>query len=94
MGLLNRKRTNINGRITFKGRDLLTASPDEMRAIRGKEIAMIFQDPFACLHPMYKIGDQLAEAVLVAREGLEESCARQVGRAPLRPSGFRIRGSA
>jgi len=65
MGLLNRKRTRISGRILFKGRDLLTATADEMRAIRGKEIAMIFQDPFACLHPMYRVGDQLAEAVRV-----------------------------
>ena len=63
MGLLNRKRTVITGEILFKGRDLLTLPPDEMRQIRGKDIAMIFQDPFACLHPMYRVGDQIAEAV-------------------------------
>ena len=34
-----------------------------MRDIRGKDMAMIFQDPFACLHPMYRVGDQIAEAV-------------------------------
>ena len=47
----------------FKGRDLLTMPADELRRIRGKEIAMIFQDPFACLHPMYRVGDQIVEAI-------------------------------
>jgi len=63
MGLLNPSRTQITGEILFGGRDLLRLAPKEMRDIRGKEIAMIFQDPFACLHPMYRVGDQIAEAV-------------------------------
>jgi peptide/nickel transport system ATP-binding protein len=63
MGLLNRKRTVITGEALFQGRDLLTLPPEPMREIRGKDIAMIFQDPFACLHPMYRVGDQIAEAV-------------------------------
>jgi peptide/nickel transport system ATP-binding protein len=63
MGLLNRSRTIISGEVDFKGRDLLTLPPDELRKIRGKEIAMVFQDPFACLHPMYRVGAQIAEAV-------------------------------
>ena len=63
MGLLNRARTTIAGNVDFKGRDLLTLPPDELRKIRGKEIAMVFQDPFACLHPMYRVGAQIAEAV-------------------------------
>jgi peptide/nickel transport system ATP-binding protein len=62
MGLLNRSRTMITGSVQFKGRDLLTLPPDELRKIRGKEIAMVFQDPFACLHPMYRVGAQIAEA--------------------------------
>jgi peptide/nickel transport system ATP-binding protein len=62
MGLLNRSRTVIAGEVDFKGRDLLTLSPNELRKIRGKEIAMVFQDPFACLHPMYRVGTQIAEA--------------------------------
>jgi peptide/nickel transport system ATP-binding protein len=62
MGLLNRSRTVIAGEVDFKGRDLLTLPPDELRKIRGKEIAMVFQDPFACLHPMYRVGTQIAEA--------------------------------
>jgi peptide/nickel transport system ATP-binding protein len=63
MGLLNRQRTAIAGEVEFKGRDLLTLPPDDLRHIRGKEIAMVFQDPFACLHPMYRVGAQIAEAV-------------------------------
>jgi peptide/nickel transport system ATP-binding protein len=64
MGLLSQARTIITGEILFEGRDLLTLPPNEMRQIRGKDIAMIFQDPFASLHPMYRVGDQIAEAVL------------------------------
>jgi peptide/nickel transport system ATP-binding protein len=63
MGLLNRQRAAIAGEVLFKGRDLLALSPDELRHVRGKEIAMVFQDPFACLHPMYRVGAQIAEAV-------------------------------
>jgi peptide/nickel transport system ATP-binding protein len=63
MGLLNRQRTTISGEVEFMGRDLLTLPPDDLRHIRGKDIAMVFQDPFACLHPMYRVGAQIAEAV-------------------------------
>jgi peptide/nickel transport system ATP-binding protein len=63
MGLLNRQRTAISGEVEFMGRDLLTIPQDELRHIRGKDIAMVFQDPFACLHPMYRVGAQIAEAV-------------------------------
>ncbi len=64
IGLLNRRRTQIGGEVLFKGRDLLKLPDGRLRDVRGKDIAMIFQDPFACLHPMYRIGDQLAEAAL------------------------------
>jgi peptide/nickel transport system ATP-binding protein len=63
MGLLNRDRARIGGEARLSGRDLLSLSSDDMRDIRGKDIAMIFQDPFACLHPMHRVGDQIAEAV-------------------------------
>jgi peptide/nickel transport system ATP-binding protein len=53
----------ISGSIRFDGKDLLAASDEEMRALRGQEIAMIFQDPLSSLHPFYKIGHQLVEAV-------------------------------
>jgi len=65
LGLITRTSAQLDGQVLFKGRDLLTMSGDELQKIRGKELAMIFQDPFACLHPMYRVGDQLVEAVRV-----------------------------
>ncbi|HEX4520761.1 MAG TPA: ABC transporter ATP-binding protein [Gaiellaceae bacterium] len=64
MGLLNRAYADVSGEILFEGRDLLKLNPSELRQIRGRDVSMIFQDPFACLHPMYRVGDQIAEAVL------------------------------
>jgi peptide/nickel transport system ATP-binding protein len=63
LGLLNSKRSKITGEILLHGKDLLKASAAELRDVRGKDVAMIFQDPFACLHPMYRVGSQIAEAV-------------------------------
>ncbi len=53
----------IRGRIVFDGRDLLAMTPAEMRAVRGKEVSMIFQEPMTSLNPAYTVGDQIAEAV-------------------------------
>ena len=52
-----------HGRILFQGEDLLKKSPREMRRIRGNDIAMIFQDPFTSLNPVFKIGQQLFNVV-------------------------------
>jgi peptide/nickel transport system ATP-binding protein len=68
MGLTRASNAHITGRIVFDGHDLLAASDDEMRAIRGGQIAMIFQDPLSSLHPFYKIGDQLIEARRVHKD--------------------------
>ncbi len=65
MGLTRARNARISGRILFDGKDLLTMSNEELRHLRGNEIAMIFQDPLSSLHPFYKIGDQLVEAVRV-----------------------------
>ena len=64
MGLLNTENARVIGEAEFGGRNVLELPPDEMRDLRGKDIAMIFQDPFASLHPMHRVGDQIAEAVL------------------------------
>jgi peptide/nickel transport system ATP-binding protein len=53
------------GRIAFKGRDLLTLGDSEMRAIRGAEIALIFQEPMTALNPVFTIGDQIGETLRV-----------------------------
>ena len=55
------------GEIIFEGRDLLSLNKSEMRAIRGDEIAMIFQDPMTSLNPVYTVGDQIAEAIRLHR---------------------------
>jgi peptide/nickel transport system ATP-binding protein len=63
MGLTRSKSTHIEGEVLFEGRDLLTASTEELRRVRGNGIAMIFQDPLSSLHPFYRVGDQIIEAV-------------------------------
>jgi peptide/nickel transport system ATP-binding protein len=51
------------GRVMFDGRDLLGLSPAEMRAVRGRRIAMIFQEPMTSLNPVFTVGDQITEAM-------------------------------
>ena len=51
------------GEILFQGEDLLQKSPAEMRAIRGKRISMIFQDPMTALNPILTVGDQICEVI-------------------------------
>jgi peptide/nickel transport system ATP-binding protein len=68
MGLITRKQANISGEVLFQGQDLLTIPKDEMRTIRGAKISMIFQDPMTSLHPFYKVGYQIAEAILEHQE--------------------------
>jgi oligopeptide/dipeptide ABC transporter ATP-binding protein len=55
----------LGGRIMFEGRDLLDLSEREMRSVRGKDIAMIFQEPMTSLNPVYTIGDQIVEAIVL-----------------------------
>jgi peptide/nickel transport system ATP-binding protein len=68
MGLTRARNAEISGEILFEGRDLMKASDDELRELRGDDIAMIFQDPLSSLHPFYKIGHQLVEAVRAHRD--------------------------
>jgi peptide/nickel transport system ATP-binding protein len=68
LGLTRRQGARISGRIMFGGRDLVALGEEELRAIRGNEIAMIFQDPLSSLHPLYRVGSQLIEAVLAHRD--------------------------
>jgi oligopeptide/dipeptide ABC transporter ATP-binding protein len=63
MGLLP-KTAKVSGSVRFRGEELLGKSDKQLTQVRGKNIAMIFQDPMTSLNPVYKIGYQLAEAVL------------------------------
>jgi peptide/nickel transport system ATP-binding protein len=75
LGLTRGRGTAIDGRMLFDGVDLLALSGEKLRQIRGNEIAMIFQDPLSSLHPFFKVGAQLMEAVLVHRS-VSKSAAR------------------
>jgi len=77
MGLIDTKRAIIEGEIIFQGQDLLTLPPDEMRTVRGEKISMIFQDPMTSLHPYYKVGDQIAEAVRVHQQVSKQEAHEQ-----------------
>jgi peptide/nickel transport system ATP-binding protein len=68
LGLTRARNARISGTVRFDGKDLLTASDDALRAVRGNDIAMIFQDPLSSLHPFYKVGNQIVEAILAHRD--------------------------
>src|SRR5699024_6803107 len=55
----------VGGEIRFQDKDLVKMSESKMRKIRGKEIAMIFQEPMTSLNPLFTIGSQMMEAVLI-----------------------------
>ena len=57
----------VGGSIEFKGEDLLKASEDRMREMRGDDVSMIFQDPMTSLNPVYTVGEQIAEALRLHR---------------------------
>src|SRR2546427_213698 len=63
MGLITRKEAHIEGEVIFGGQNLLDLPKDEMRSIRGSGMAMIFQDPMSSLHPLYRVGSQIVEAI-------------------------------
>ncbi|MGI8802456.1 MAG: ABC transporter ATP-binding protein [Solirubrobacteraceae bacterium] len=68
LGLTRASNATISGRILFEGRDLVGLPTEEMRRIRGNDIAMIFQDPLSSMHPFYRVGAQLSEAIRVHRD--------------------------
>ena len=66
MRLIDRESgSKIEGSILFKGKDLLQQNEAEMRAIRGNQISMIFQEPMTSLNPVYSVGEQIAEAIRI-----------------------------
>ena len=63
MGLTRFTGAQVSGEVVFEGRNLLTLPDDELRRVRGSQIAMIFQDPLSSLHPLMRVGTQLVEAI-------------------------------
>ncbi len=69
MGLLQKPAAKIpQGQILFKGQDLLKFSDDQLRAIRGNQISMIFQEPMTSLNPVFKVGEQIAESLRIHKK--------------------------
>jgi peptide/nickel transport system ATP-binding protein len=62
LGLHNKRNANVSGEIWLDGMELIGASPEVVRGLRGKRMAMIFQDPLSAMHPFYTVGDQIVEA--------------------------------
>jgi peptide/nickel transport system ATP-binding protein len=68
MRLLPQNSSRIEGCVKLNGRELLTLGSEEMRRVRGNEIAMIFQEPMTSLNPIFPIGKQIAEAITCHRD--------------------------
>lgn len=79
MGLTRGPRTTIAGEILYAGEDLIRSDEKRLRDLRGRELAMVFQDPMRSLNPMHRVGRQIAETIEV-NEGLsrKEAAARAV----------------
>jgi len=79
LGLISNKQARIEGQVLFRGEDLLHAPDEVLQGIRGKSISMIFQDPMTSLHPFYKVGDQIVEAIRAhLKLGKREAMAQAV----------------
>jgi peptide/nickel transport system ATP-binding protein len=76
MGLTRSANARFGGTAHYKGTELIGAAEDELRRVRGAEIAMIFQDPMTSLNPVHKIGDQIIEQIQ-EHEGLPDQQARE-----------------
>jgi peptide/nickel transport system ATP-binding protein len=75
MGLTRSPNTKVEGVATLSGMDLIGASEDELRKVRGNDIAMIFQDPMSSLNPVYRVGDQIVEQIRVHNPDVSKSDA-------------------
>jgi microcin C transport system ATP-binding protein len=81
------EHAELSGRILFDGEDLLRKSEQQMRGIRGADIAMVFQEPMTALNPLYTVGQQIAEGLRL-HEGLHRNAARARGIELLRRTGI------
>ena len=75
MGLVPRPGRVESGSVRLKGRDLLPLTPQEWQAVRGREIAMVFQDPMTSLNPVLSVGSQITES-LTWHLGMNRAAAR------------------
>jgi peptide/nickel transport system ATP-binding protein len=75
MRLVSQPGRIVSGEINFDGEDLVQAPESRMRQIRGNSISMIFQQPQSCLNPVFRVGDQLAEVLLIHEDISKEEAA-------------------
>ena len=67
-GLTRAPNARITGSVTYRGRELNGLDDDQLRDVRGEQIAMVFQDPMTSLNPVYRVGDQIAEMIRAHRD--------------------------
>ncbi len=95
VNFLGRNGRIVDGRILFQGQDLVGRSQEELRRIRGDRIAMVYQDPMAALNPSMRVGDQMAEVLIVHRlfkpKEAEETCVEMLRRVHMPDPGNVIR---
>jgi peptide/nickel transport system ATP-binding protein len=65
LGLHNKRNSKVSGEIWLDGTELVGAAPEQVRRLRGRNMAMIFQDPLSAMHPYYSVGKQIIEAYRV-----------------------------
>jgi oligopeptide/dipeptide ABC transporter ATP-binding protein len=87
LGLTRDKNTAFEGEVVYKGQNLLALPESRLRDVRGNEIAMIFQDPMTSLNPVYKVGDQIIEAI-TTHEDVSKTVARRRAAELLRQVGI------
>jgi peptide/nickel transport system ATP-binding protein/oligopeptide transport system ATP-binding protein len=77
LGLIPSPPGVVSGRALYRGEDLLTLDNAALRRIRGNRIAMIFQEPMTSLNPVFRVGDQVMEALFLHQKGLASAAARK-----------------
>src|ERR1700704_5879944 len=73
MGLTRSPNARFGGAAQLEGQELITATDEELRRIRGARIAMIFQDPMSSLDPVYRVGDQIIEQIRAHENGISKA---------------------
>jgi peptide/nickel transport system ATP-binding protein len=77
IGLTQSANASIDGSVRLAGKELIGAGEAELRQVRGERIAMVFQDPMTSFNPVYRVGDQLIEAIEAHRPGVSRRDARE-----------------
>lgn len=88
MRLIQNPGKIVDGEVFFKGKDLLKASENEMRTVRGNEIAMIFQEPMTSLNPVFTCGDQIEEVIRLHKKDLSPAQVKEQAIEMLRKVGI------